>query len=446
MFAFTIPAAALAAVYRARLGAARRRRHARYAAEARDRGVVVANPAKLRAKKEAFARAGGAGALRVVADFDYTLTRFWADAPANTVRAFSSHRTIEDSGLLSDAYHARVKAMQQKYYPLEVSTTLSHEEKLAHMIDWWNGAHETLVNDACGFRRAHIREAVRRARAQEPHARLLLRPGAAQFMNALHAAGVPLLVFSAGVADVLEEVVRASWPAGRTGNPIDRAGSRVTVASNRMRFGAGVAFAVEGMMCAANCGATVRRALAAVDGVARAWVDFPAARATVVLEEGADAAAAAAACVEAVEDVGFGCAVVDSETTDRLVGFSRPLYHLYSKRASAIAATARAGGREATRIAQGSPFFREAGARPCVLLVGDSLGDLRMADGADNAQEVLTVGFLNDRVEARLPSYAEAFDVVVVGDAGFGAVNELLAELLQVEWGVDPLIGGRGVL
>lgn len=41
-------------------------------------------------------------------------------------------------------------------------------------------------------------------------------------------------------------------------------------------------------------------------------------------------------------------------------------------------------------------------ARPNVLLLGDSLGDLTMADGVPEHQNILTIGFLNDQVETCL--------------------------------------------
>lgn len=45
--------------------------------------------------------------------------------------------------------------------------------------------------------------------------------------------------------------------------------------------------------------------------------------------------------------------------------------------------------------------LRELQGRPNVLLLGDSLGDLTMADGVSEHQNILTIGFLNDKVRPR---------------------------------------------
>lgn len=86
-----------------------------------------------------------------------------------------------------------------------------------------------------------------------------------------------------------------------------------------------------------------------------------------------------------------------------------------------------------------------------MLLLGDSLGDLTMADGAPQHQNLLTVGFLNDQVgsgfraaeaaaaeqlteaaffgpqvDERKESYANAFDVVLVRDETMDVPNAIV--------------------
>lgn len=46
--------------------------------------------------------------------------------------------------------------------------------------------------------------------------------------------------------------------------------------------------------------------------------------------------------------------------------------------------------------------LRELQARPNVLLLGDSLGDLAVAEAVAQQQNLLTIGFLNDQVAEHL--------------------------------------------
>jgi hypothetical protein len=49
--------------------------------------------------------------------------------------------------------------------------------------------------------------------------------------------------------------------------------------------------------------------------------------------------------------------------------------------------------------------------------MGDNLGDLHMADGLSSKEHILSVGFLNDKVEERIGQYLDGFDVVVLNGA-----------------------------
>ena len=69
-----------------------------------------------------------------------------------------------------------------------------------------------------------------------------------------------------------------------------------------------------------------------------------------------------------------------------LRAFKGQLIHTFNKREGALLHAAPL------------PELRE---RPNVLLLGDSLGDLAMADGVAQPHNLLTIGFLNDQVGLR---------------------------------------------
>ena len=54
--------------------------------------------------------------------------------------------------------------------------------------------------------------------------------------------------------------------------------------------------------------------------------------------------------------------------------------------------------------------------RSSVVLLGDSIGDLKMADGMSHDVK-LTVGFLNHDYHNLIKKYRESFDIVLTNDA-----------------------------
>ena len=55
-----------------------------------------------------------------------------------------------------------------------------------------------------------------------------------------------------------------------------------------------------------------------------------------------------------------------------------------------------------------SDYFKKLEGRDNVMLLGDSLGDLKMADGA-NASNLLKIGFLNDKVGSFIKNCLKKF-------------------------------------
>lgn len=69
-----------------------------------------------------------------------------------------------------------------------------------------------------------------------------------------------------------------------------------------------------------------------------------------------------------------------------LTRFKAPLIHTYNKNNSVL---------------QGTEYFQQLSARTSIILLGDSMGDLMMADGVPNVENILKIGFLNDKVGVR---------------------------------------------
>ncbi|MBU2540060.1 hypothetical protein KJ786_02780 [Patescibacteria group bacterium] len=81
-------------------------------------------------------------------------------------------------------------------------------------------------------------------------------------------------------------------------------------------------------------------------------------------------------------------------------------------------------------IINDSPFFSKIKDRKNVLLLGDSLSDIGMVKGFDY-ENLIKVGFLNERVEESLEAYKHTYDVVILNDSSMDYINKLLAEIID---------------
>lgn len=264
----------------------------------------------------------GPGSLQVISDFDMTLTRFAYKGK----RVPTTHNILDNRLLIDESCKKKIKKLLNTYYPIEIDARLSTEEKLPLMVEWWTKVHELLIEQK--IRKNMLAQAVKESRSK-------LRDGYKMFFDHLAEHQVPLLIFSAGIGDVLEEVIRQN----HVFHP------NVHIISNYMDF----------------------------------------------------------------------------DHTGVLQAFKGQLIHTFNKREGALSHAA---------------HLPELKGRTNVLLLGDSLGDLTMADGVSNVQNTLTIGFLNDQVEERKELYVNSFDIVLVNDETLEIPNAILKNILrtQVRW------------
>ncbi|KAJ3113938.1 5'-nucleotidase, cytosolic III-like [Phlyctochytrium bullatum] len=243
-----------------------------------------------------------------------TMTKYWVDG----VRGPSSHAVLTRSPSISEAFKARSQVLYEKYYPIEVSHTVTREEKFKAMDEWWRYAHELIVDLKLS------RSDLARMVVETP---VTFRAGLTEVIDACERADAPFLVFSAGLYDVIHEILeRANLKR-----------KNVHIVSNRMQFD-------ENGVC---------------------------------------------------------------------VAFYEPMIHVLNKNEAKV---------------EGSPYAETLVDRKNVILMGDSLGDLQMADGLET-DTLLTIGFLNHDEERLAPEYLAAFDLVVTGDQSFEFLHIILNAL-----------------
>ncbi|HRY60011.1 MAG TPA: hypothetical protein P5096_01380 [Patescibacteria group bacterium] len=76
------------------------------------------------------------------------------------------------------------------------------------------------------------------------------------------------------------------------------------------------------------------------------------------------------------------------------------------------------------------PIFEKIMNRKNVILLGDGIDDNGMIEGFQ-FDEVIRIGFLNEKVEENKNSYLKNFDVVITNDGDMGYINELMKKILE---------------
>ncbi|KAM4691513.1 7-methylguanosine phosphate-specific 5'-nucleotidase [Rhinophrynus dorsalis] len=255
---------------------------------------------------------GGEKKLQVISDFDMTLSRF----RYNGERCPTCYNIIDNSMIISDDCRKKLKDLFNIYYPLEIDPKKSIQEKYPLMVEWWSKAHVLLCEQE--IQKDKLAQVVKESGA-------MLREGYKLFFDSLHHNEIPLFIFSAGIGDVLEEI-------------ISQAGvfhPNIKVVSNYMDF----------------------------------------------------------------------------DNNGLMTGFKGELIHTYNKNNSVLRDT---------------EYFQQISHRTNILLMGDTLGDLTMADGVTTVDNILRIGFLNDKIEELTEQFLQSYDIVLVGDETLDVVNGII--------------------
>ncbi|XP_003705181.1 cytosolic 5'-nucleotidase IIIB isoform X1 [Megachile rotundata] len=138
----------------------------------------------------------GRNCLQVVTDFDLTLTK----QHVNGKKALSSFGIFSKSKQLPEIYAKESGRLYKKYRPIEIDPNLPLEEKAEAMTNWMIAAEEIL--QGIPFDPKEISEVVKIYGSD-------LRDGTKELFKKFHSAGIPVLVFSAGLGDVVEAVLKA---------------------------------------------------------------------------------------------------------------------------------------------------------------------------------------------------------------------------------------------
>jgi len=134
----------------------------------------------------------GSKRLQVVSDFDRTISL----CSYNGVPCPTSNAVLEQSQFVSVELRAKFTALREHYLAIEHDPALTKAQKLPHMIEWWTKSF-ALVKET-GVHRDDLLEIVRQSATH-------LKQGCEWFFYTLERCDVPLLVFSAGLGNIIQE-------------------------------------------------------------------------------------------------------------------------------------------------------------------------------------------------------------------------------------------------
>merc|ERR1719331_480406 len=133
-----------------------------------------------------------------VCDFDRTITRCFLDD--NGQRSLDCHDILASIPKITADCKQAMEDMMAYYYPIEIHPTMSREEKIPHMVEWYTKVNELLA--AQNLTRDDVVSAV--ANCQN----FAIRQGVDEAFQLAYQKGIPIIVVSAGLGNIIEEVIR----------------------------------------------------------------------------------------------------------------------------------------------------------------------------------------------------------------------------------------------
>lgn len=114
------------------------------------------------------------------------------------------------------------------------------------------------------------------------------------------------------------------------------------------------------------------------------------------------------------KDVHIIANFLEFDENEKAIGYKSKIIHTFNKNEGQV---------------KTGPFYPEIKKRKNVILLGDNLGDLGMAEGLEH-NSIIKIGFLNENVENLLDKFKEQFDVIILDDGPMDFVNRLVEKII----------------
>ncbi len=139
-------------------------------------------------------KAAGLVNLRVVSDFDRTLTQAFVDG----VPTYTSFGILQQPGLLSDRFRQYTQQLYQTYRPIELANDLDEQLKMKKMNEWWIYSLQALIDEK--IHQDTIKQVVQQSG-------FVWRTGVLDFFQLTKQKAVPMAIFSSGLGNTIQEYI-----------------------------------------------------------------------------------------------------------------------------------------------------------------------------------------------------------------------------------------------
>ncbi|CAH2092271.1 unnamed protein product [Euphydryas editha] len=102
---------------------------------------------------------------------------------------------------------------------------------------------------------------------------------------------------------------------------------------------------------------------------------------------------------------------LDFDDTGSIIGVKGDVIHTHNKNETAI---------------KNTEYYKMVKERNNVLLMGDNIGDAKMAEGMEHCDVIIKIGFLGRNTDGNLQNYIKTFDIVLVNDHTMDVANSIL--------------------
>jgi len=135
--------------------------------------------------------ASGPGNLQIISDFDWCMSKFRHNGVPNA----TCHGIFEHDPEVVKETQDKLRMLRQTYNPVEEDPHMPLKIKIPYMQEWWDLTHKIIVSAT--IHRDGLTTTVNECN-------LAFRDKVFDFMTVLHKHNIPMLIFSAGLGNVIE--------------------------------------------------------------------------------------------------------------------------------------------------------------------------------------------------------------------------------------------------